>query len=184
LERTAFADLIFIVPECDSVSFEPFHCMKLVSVAIWRSSSEKAVKGFNKKTKSSNGAKTNEDWKEILTPEQYYILRQAGTERPYSSILNKVYDDGTFHCAACDTPLYESEYKFDSGTGWPSFDRAVKGNIEKDVDYKIGYARVELKCGTCGGHLGHAFNDGPRETTGWRHCINGDALVFVPEKTK
>ncbi len=143
-----------------------------------------AQKNVKKEKKVYAVSKTNEEWKEILTPEQYYILRQAGTERPYSSILNKVYDDGTFHCAACDTPLYESKYKFDSGTGWPSFDRAVKGNIEKDVDYKIGYARVELKCGTCGGHLGHAFNDGPRETTGWRHCINGDALVFVPEKTK
>ncbi len=129
-------------------------------------------------------SKTNKEWKEILTSEQYHILRQAGTEPPFSSPLNKVYASGVFHCAACNTPLYDSKYKFDSGTGWPSFDRAVKGNVDKDVDYKLGYARSELLCATCGGHLGHVFNDGPRQTTGMRHCINGDALVFVPKKSK
>ena len=125
--------------------------------------------------------KTNKEWKEILTNEQYYILRQAGTERPHSSPLNKTYADGTFSCAGCNTPLYKSEHKFDSGTGWPSFDRAVKGNVSVDVDHKLGYARTELLCNTCGGHLGHVFNDGPRETTGKRHCINGDALIFEPK---
>ncbi len=128
-------------------------------------------------------SKTDAQWKEILTSDQYYILRQAGTERPFSSPYNKNYKKGVYQCAACNTPLYESKHKFDSGTGWPSFDRAVKGSIDKDVDYKIGYARSELICGTCGGHLGHVFNDGPRETTGQRHCINGDALVFVPQKS-
>ncbi|MFC5045656.1 peptide-methionine (R)-S-oxide reductase MsrB [Aquimarina hainanensis] len=126
--------------------------------------------------------KTNAEWKKILTSEQYYILRQAGTERPFSSPLNKVYEKGTFHCAACDTPLYKSKHKFNSGTGWPSFDRAVKGNIAYSSDNKIGYTRIELLCATCGGHLGHMFNDGPRETTGKRHCINGGALQFIPEK--
>ncbi len=135
-----------------------------------------------KKTYEVN--KTNAEWKKILTSDQYYVLRQAGTERPFSSPLNKLYADGTFHCAACNTPLYESEHKFDSGTGWPSFDRAVEGSIDKDVDHKLGYARSELLCGTCGGHLGHVFNDGPRETTGMRHCINGDALIFTPKESK
>jgi len=143
-----------------------------------------AQKGAQKKGKEFPVTKTNAEWKEILTSKQYYILRLAGTERPFSSVLNKVYDPGTFYCAACNTPLYESQHKFDSGTGWPSFDRAVKGNIHKDVDYKLGYARSELVCNTCGGHLGHVFNDGPRETTGMRHCINGDALVFVPKDKK
>ncbi|SEK40076.1 peptide-methionine (R)-S-oxide reductase [Aquimarina amphilecti] len=129
-------------------------------------------------------SKSNKEWKEILTNDQYYILRQAGTERPFSSPLNKVYASGTFKCAACKTPLYKSKHKFDSGTGWPSFDRAVKGNVDVDTDYKLGYARTELVCSTCGGHLGHVFNDGPRETTGKRHCINGDALVFEPKKDK
>ncbi|AXT59725.1 peptide-methionine (R)-S-oxide reductase [Aquimarina sp. AD10] len=142
-----------------------------------------AQKKEKKEEKSYAVSKTNAEWKKILTSEQYYILRQAGTERPFSSVLNKLYAPGTFHCAACNTPLYQSEHKFDSGTGWPSFDRAVKNNVDKDVDYKLGYARSELLCSTCGGHLGHVFNDGPRETTGMRHCINGDALVFVPKKT-
>ena len=115
---------------------------------------------------------------------QYYVLRQAGTERPFTSPLNKNYKSGTYICAACKTPLYKSEHKFDSGTGWPSFDRAIFNSVELDVDYKIGYARTELKCNTCGGHLGHSFKDGPRETTGERHCINGVALEFIPKKNK
>ncbi|WP_108869233.1 peptide-methionine (R)-S-oxide reductase MsrB [Aquimarina aquimarini] len=123
-------------------------------------------------------SKTNAEWKNILTAEQYYVLRLAGTEKPFSSPLNKLYKAGTFFCAACETPLYESKHKFDSGTGWPSFDRSVKGSVDRDIDHKLGYARSELLCATCGGHLGHVFNDGPRETTGMRHCINGDALVF------
>ncbi|WP_025740438.1 peptide-methionine (R)-S-oxide reductase MsrB [Aquimarina pacifica] len=127
-------------------------------------------------------SKTNAEWKKALTSKQFYILRQAGTERPFSSPLNKVYAEGAFHCAGCNSALYESDHKFDSGTGWPSFDRAVEGNVEKDVDYNLGYARTELVCATCGGHLGHVFNDGPRETTGMRHCINGDALIFIPKK--
>ena len=115
---------------------------------------------------------------------QFYILRKAGTERAFTSQLNKNYSVGVYVCAACKTPLYESKYKYDSGSGWPSFDRAITKAIEFDVDYKIGYARTELKCNTCGGHLGHSFEDGPKETTGIRHCINGAALEFIPEKQK
>lgn len=126
--------------------------------------------------------KTASEWKKLLSPQEYYVLREAGTERPFTSPLNKNYKEGTFVCAACKTPLYKSEHKFDSGTGWPSFDRAIKGNVELDVDYKIGYARTELKCNTCGGHLGHSFDDGPQETTGKRHCINGAALNFIPKE--
>ena len=126
--------------------------------------------------------KTEAQWKAELSEIQYNILRESGTERPFTSPLNKNYNTGTYVCAACNTPLYLSQHKFDSGTGWPSFDRAVKGNVELDVDYKIGYARTELKCNTCGGHLGHSFDDGPRNTTGKRHCINGAALKFIPKK--
>lgn len=128
--------------------------------------------------------KSNEEWRQILTDEQYYVLRLEGTERPFSSPLNKNYEEGTYHCAACDTPLFESEHKFDSGTGWPSFDREVEGNVAYSTDYKLGYGRTEEHCANCGGHLGHVFNDGPRKTTGKRHCINGDALVFVPKKSE
>jgi len=125
---------------------------------------------------------TEEAWKEKLTPTQFYILRESGTERPHTSALNKNYDKGVFVCAGCDTPLYKSDNKFDSHTGWPSFDRAIEKNVELDVDYKIGSARTELKCNTCGGHLGHSFDDGPIKTTGKRHCINGGALKFVAKK--
>jgi peptide-methionine (R)-S-oxide reductase len=135
----------------------------------------------SKENKKYKIVKTDAQWKKELTNKQYYILRKAGTERAYSSPINKNYNAGVFVCAACKTPLYESEYKFDSGTGWPSFDRAIKKNVELDVDYKVGYARTELKCNTCGGHLGHSFNDGPKKTTGKRHCINGDALEFIPK---
>ncbi|NRD22563.1 peptide-methionine (R)-S-oxide reductase MsrB [Winogradskyella litoriviva] len=126
--------------------------------------------------------KTEAEWKEQLTDEQYYVLREAGTERPFSSPLNKNYEKGIYHCAACNTPLFKSEHKFDSGSGWPSFDREIEGNVAFGTDTKIGYTRDEEHCATCGGHLGHMFNDGPKKTTGIRHCINGDALIFVPSK--
>jgi peptide-methionine (R)-S-oxide reductase len=128
--------------------------------------------------------KTDAQWKQLLTAQQYDVLRQAGTERPHTSKLNKEYGLGTLVCAACYAPVYENEHKFDSGTGWPSYDRAIEGQVERDIDYKIGYARTELKCKTCGSHLGHEFNDGPRKTTGKRHCINGVALNFVPKGEK
>ncbi|WP_440880739.1 peptide-methionine (R)-S-oxide reductase MsrB [Tenacibaculum sp. C7A-26P2] len=127
-------------------------------------------------------SKSNDQWKKILTEKQYHILRESGTERPFSSSLDNNYQKGTYVCAACKTPLYKSEHKYNSESGWPSFDREISGSIETDVDYKVGYARTELKCNSCGGHLGHLFNDGPKKTTGKRHCINGTALKFIPFK--
>jgi peptide-methionine (R)-S-oxide reductase len=126
--------------------------------------------------------KTETEWKNLLSPAQYYVLRESGTERAFTHPYNENKSEGTYVCAACKTPLYLSKFKYDSGSGWPSFDRAVSENVELDVDYEIGYARTELKCNTCGGHLGHSFEDGPRETTGLRHCINGAALKFIPKK--
>ena len=128
--------------------------------------------------------KTDAEWKAELTEMEYYVLRKAGTERAFSSPLNKNYEKGVYHCAACDTPLFKSEHKFDSGTGWPSFDQEIEGNVAFSTDYNIGYARTEEHCATCGGHLGHVFDDGPKATTGKRHCINGVALKFVPEDNK
>ena len=125
--------------------------------------------------------KTKAEWKAELTDSQFHVLREAGTERPFSSDLNKEYSKGTYVCAACATPLFEAANKFDSGTGWPSFDREIEGNVAFDTDYNLGYARTEEHCATCGGHLGHVFKDGPRETTGERHCINGVALNFIPK---
>lgn len=140
-------------------------------------------KGQDKDEKESfSVSKTDSQWKAELTDMEYYVLREAGTERAFSSPLNNEYKSGTFHCAACNTPLFKSENKFDSGTGWPSFDQEIKGNVAFSTDYDLGYARTEEHCATCGGHLGHVFNDGPKDTTGKRHCINGVALDFVPEK--
>jgi peptide-methionine (R)-S-oxide reductase len=153
---------------------------KLVVLFLLAITVSTTVNAQNKKKYAVN--KTNSEWKKLLTPKQYYVLREAGTERPNSSPLNYNKKKGVYVCAACKTPLYKSENKYDSGSGWPSFDRAIKGNVELDTDYKLGYARTELKCNTCGGHLGHSFNDGPKETTGKRHCINGVALEFIPKK--
>ncbi|MFH6604927.1 peptide-methionine (R)-S-oxide reductase MsrB [Maribacter algicola] len=125
-------------------------------------------------------SKTEAEWKQELTDMQFYILRKAGTENPGSSELLGNKAKGVYVCAGCGTELFKSEHKFDSGTGWPSFDREISGNVAYDVDYKIGYKRTEEHCAVCGGHLGHVFDDGPRQTTGKRHCINGAALKFVP----
>ncbi|WP_339831372.1 peptide-methionine (R)-S-oxide reductase MsrB [uncultured Altibacter sp.] len=135
-----------------------------------------------KESKEFPITKTEAEWKAELSEMEYYVLREEGTERPFSSELNKIYEPGTYVCAACETPLFEGKYKFDSGTGWPSFDRAIEGNVAYSTDTNLGYTRVEEHCATCGGHLGHVFEDGPKETTGKRHCINGAALDFIPMK--
>ncbi|MBT8177609.1 MAG: peptide-methionine (R)-S-oxide reductase MsrB [Eudoraea sp.] len=126
-------------------------------------------------------AKTDAEWRTSLTDMEYYVLRKAGTETAGSSDLLNNKEKGTYVCAGCGHELFRSEYKFNSGTGWPSFDREIEGNVAYDVDYKIGYKRTEEHCANCGGHLGHVFEDGPRETTGLRHCINGAALDFIPD---
>lgn len=134
------------------------------------------------KTTKYKVEKTDAEWRKLLTNSQYLILRKAGTETAGSSEFLDNKKEGIYVCAACDTELFKSEHKYNSGSGWPSFDREIKGNVAFDVDYKIGYERTEEHCGTCGGHLGHVFNDGPRETTSKRHCINGAALKFIPKK--
>ena len=123
--------------------------------------------------------KTEAEWRKILTRDQCYILRVAGTERAFSHPLNKEKRKGTFTCAGCGNALYASAHKYDSGTGWPSFWQAIdKSAVGTSTDYKIGYPRTEVHCADCGGHLGHIFGDGPKPT-GKRHCINGLALKFV-----
>ncbi len=126
-------------------------------------------------------SKTEAQWQQILGPQEFNVLREAGTERPFTSPLNEETSPGTLICAACYAPLYKNKNKFKSGTGWPSYDQAIEGQVELSSDMKIGYKRTEALCATCGSHLGHVFDDGPTATTGKRHCINGVALDFVPE---
>lgn len=124
---------------------------------------------------------SNVEWHEKLSSEQFYILREEGTEPSYSSPLNDEHRKGTFVCAACDLPLFKSETKFESHTGWPSFYDAIPGHIETKRDWKLVIPRTEYHCARCGGHLGHIFKDGP-EPTGLRYCNNGLALKFIPDK--
>ena len=132
----------------------------------------------NSKFKVSN---SEDEWKQLLTPEQFRVLRKHGTEPAGSSPLDKNYDKGTYVCAACDQPLFTSETKFNSGTGWPSFYAPIDGAIETSVDRMLFMTRTEVHCSKCGGHLGHVFGDGPKPT-GQRYCMNGVSLEFKPEE--
>lgn len=123
--------------------------------------------------------RTSAEWRKRLGAERYNILRQEGTERPYSSPLNKEKRRGIYACAGCDLPVFPSTAKFDSGTGWPSFWRAIPGNVAYKRDTSLFMDRTEEHCRRCGGHLGHLFDDGPKPT-GKRHCINGLSLNFRP----
>lgn len=125
--------------------------------------------------------KTNEEWKRLLTPEQYNVTRQKGTEAPFSSPLADLHEQGIFECVACQLPLFSSTAKFDSGTGWPSFWQPIaKENVKKEVDNSLFETRTEVMCARCDSHLGHVFEDGPKPT-GLRYCMNGVALRFVKE---
>jgi peptide-methionine (R)-S-oxide reductase len=122
---------------------------------------------------------SDSEWRERLTPEQYVVMRKHGTEAPNSCSLLREKRAGVFECAGCETPLFESQLKFESGTGWPSFTVPLSGAVEETVDTSHGMIRTEVHCATCGSHLGHVFPDGP-PPTGLRYCINGVALNFKP----
>lgn len=121
--------------------------------------------------------KSEAEWKEQLSEEQYRILRQKGTEAPHSGKYNLHFQEGAYHCAACDAKLFESDSKFESGCGWPSFDEAIEGSIEYEQDRSFGMIRTEIMCAECGGHLGHVFDDGPTPT-GQRYCVNSASVEF------
>ncbi len=131
--------------------------------------------------KSFEIAKSAEEWKRLLTPAQYYVLREHGTERPGTSALNQEKRKGVYVCAGCDLPLFASETKYESGTGWPSFYAPLPKAIGTQTDRSLLMTRTEVHCRRCGGHLGHVFNDGPRPT-GLRYCMNGVAMKFFLEK--
>jgi peptide-methionine (R)-S-oxide reductase len=143
------------------------------------------LRGFFESTPAQAAARKHEitrsedEWRKLLTPDQFYVLRRAGTERPFSSPLDKEKRAGVFNCAGCALPLFSSKTKFNSGTGWPSFWQPLDKAVDEDVDTTLGMRRVEVLCHRCGGHLGHVFDDGPKPT-GLRYCMNGVALNFIP----
>lgn len=126
--------------------------------------------------------RTEAEWRELLTEDQFYVLRKEGTERPWTSSLNDEKRTGTYVCAACELPLFSSETKFDSGTGWPSFYDVLPDSVGTKRDFKLILPRTEYHCDRCGGHQGHIFNDGP-QPTGLRYCNNGVAIKFVPAES-
>lgn len=139
---------------------------------------KKTADNMNEKKSEFKIIKSEEDWKKDLTEEQYYVLRQAGTERPFTGEYNMHFENGMYRCAACNAPLFSSESKFESHCGWPSFDRALgDSTVVERLDKSHGMIRTEILCASCGGHLGHVFNDGPTET-GMRYCINSVSLDF------
>lgn len=143
-------------------------------------------KAQNDKNKSETSdfeiTKSDAEWKKELSTAEYQVLRKSATEPRNSSPLNYIEESGTFVCAACKNPIYKAKHKYESGSGWPSFDRAIEGNIKLKTDRDLGYQRQEVICAKCGSHLGHVFNDGPKETTGKRHCINGIAMKFITDQ--
>jgi peptide-methionine (R)-S-oxide reductase len=131
---------------------------------------------------SSTPKRTDEEWKKVLSDEQYTVLRKKGTETPFSGRFYKHFENGMYQCAACGQDLFASDTKFDSDCGWPSFDRSFEGNVEFREDTSHGMIRTEVLCSNCGSHLGHVFDDGPSHTTGKRFCINSVSLDFSPNK--
>ena len=148
----------------------------ILSVLILLNFSLIAQEKNNMKQKIS---KTDAEWKEILTPQQYRVLREKGTDRPGDYGYTNTFEKGTYFCAACNAQLFESNTKYESHCGWPSFDDAIKGAVNYNQDSTFGMVRTEITCAKCGGHLGHIFDDGPKETTGKRYCINTTSIKFV-----
>ncbi len=135
-----------------------------------------------KKETTTKIQKTDAEWKKELTPEQYEVLRKKGTERAFTGEYYNHFEKGKYVCAACGNVLFNSDAKFDSDCGWPSFDQAIKGSVIYKEDSSFGMVRTEVMCGKCGGHLGHVFDDGPKKTTGKRFCTNSVSIKFEPAK--
>jgi peptide-methionine (R)-S-oxide reductase len=133
----------------------------------------------NKKVMIKKVVKTEEEWKKTLTPQQYFVLREKGTDAPSEDGYTAHFEKGTYVCAACNTQLFKSNSKFESHCGWPSFDDAIEGTVNYVLDKSQGMIRTEIICASCNSHLGHIFNDGSKETTGKRYCVNTTSIKFV-----
>lgn len=126
--------------------------------------------------------KTDAEWKKLLTEQEYEVLREKGTERPYTGEYWNSFEEGKYVCAACGNELFSSDTKYESHCGWPSFDKAIEGSVIYKKDISFGMIRTEVMCAKCEGHLGHVFEDGPKETTGQRYCTNSISIKFIPTK--
>ncbi|WP_457616825.1 peptide-methionine (R)-S-oxide reductase MsrB [Lutibacter sp.] len=138
----------------------------------------------NEKTMVKKVVKSDSYWKQKLTPQQYFVLREKGTDAPSEDGYTSHFEKGTYLCAACGLQLFESNSKFESHCGWPSFDDAIEGTVEYILDKSHGMIRTEIVCASCGGHLGHVFDDGPKNTTGKRYCVNTTSIKFVKDSIK
>lgn len=156
---------------------------KLVFILIALIFLSNSVKAQEENNMDKKVIKTEEEWKVILTDEQYHVLRQKGTDLPSFDGYSKHFKKGTYHCAACDAQLFKSDSKYDSNCGWPSFDDAIEGTVQFTPDNSLGMIRTEITCTKCNGHLGHIFDDGPKETTGKRYCVNTTSITFVTSKS-
>jgi peptide-methionine (R)-S-oxide reductase len=155
--------------------------MKKIIALILVTTFQSCYSQKKEETKTKGIAKTEEDWKKELTPEQYRVLREKGTERAFTGEYWDHFEKGNYVCAACNNVLFKSETKFESDCGWPSFDKAVEGSVKYNEDYSFGMVRTEVVCAKCDGHLGHVFDDGPQETTGKRFCTNSVSIKFIAE---
>lgn len=153
--------------------------INVLIISVFVFSLNSFAQASQKSTMSKKVKKTEKEWKEVLTPQQYYVLREKGTDLPGDGGFTKHFEKGTYHCAGCNAQLFASNSKYESHCGWPSFDDALDGAVEYVLDKSHGMIRTEIICTSCDGHLGHVFNDGPRETTGKRYCVNTSSLKFV-----
>ena len=153
----------------------------LLLIAFAMTSCNGQTKPIATKTRQTKVQKTDEQWRKELTAEQYEVLRNKGTERPHMGEYVNTFELGTYVCAACNNKLFNSDAKFESDCGWPSFDQAIPGSVEYTNDNSFGMSRTEVTCANCDGHLGHVFDDGPKETTGQRFCTNSVSVKFIPK---